>query len=157
MTARNVEAMAERLERKAEYTDRVFDNHSLGERYREAAAMLRDLQAENKAKDAEIARFREAWEDHMGQMYAPWTPRDPEDTLGAMIDNQAWVMMSHIGSYIGEAFDDPDMMEKWQEEWAENHETLLKHWFSPHRAMASFVAEKLISARAALAGGTNDD
>jgi hypothetical protein len=35
--------LVERLDRKAQYTDRYFDNASLGEMYREAAAEIRSL------------------------------------------------------------------------------------------------------------------
>ena len=91
-------------------------------------------------------RFSEAvqaLEDLRAKPYAPWDSRDPDDTIGAMIDNQAWVMMSHIGSFIGHRDGDPDLMERWQNDWAENYANLLKGWFSPHRAAAKYVAEQL--------------
>jgi hypothetical protein len=39
-------AMAERLERKAKYTDQTFCNSSLGETYRDGAALMRQLIAQ---------------------------------------------------------------------------------------------------------------
>lgn len=69
----DVEAMVDRLGRKAEYTDRVFNNHSLGEMYREAAAMLR-------AQQAEIERLRGLLSEALGDL-CEWRRReyDPND------------------------------------------------------------------------------
>lgn len=110
-----------------------------------------------RASDAEITRLTEsmraaeerlldatqALTDLRSKPYAPWPEPDPEDTVGAMIDNQAWIMMSHIASFIGHRDGQPDLMEQWQEDWAENYSHLLKDWFSPHRAAARYVADRL--------------
>ena len=111
---------------------------------------------------AEIERLRgqrdeavQALADYRGKQYAPWADPDPEDTIGSMIDNQAWVMMSHIASYIGHRDGDPDMMDQWQDDWADNYPNLLKGWFSPHRALASYIAERL-TIRAALKDTRHD-
>ena len=110
-----------------------------------------------RASDAEITRLTEALRaaeerlsdatqaltDLRSKPYAPWPEPDPEDTIGAMIDNQAWIMMSHIASFIGHRDGQPDLMEQWQEDWANNYPRLLKDWFSPHRAAARYVADRL--------------
>lgn len=96
---------------------------------------------------AQLRRERDeavqALADYRGQQYAPWANPEPEDTLGEMIDNQAWVMMSHIASFIGSRDGDPDLMERWQEDWVDNYPNLLKGWFSPHRSLAKYIADRL--------------
>jgi hypothetical protein len=46
--------LPERLDRKAQYTDRYFDNASLGEMYRVAAAEIRRLREQVAELEAEL-------------------------------------------------------------------------------------------------------
>ena len=100
-----------------------------------------------------LADANEALADIRQKPYAPWPDPDPEDTIGSMIDNQAWVMMSHIASFIGHRDGQPDLMEEWQDDWAENYHALFKGWFSPHRAAAKYIADRLTIRRQAAVEG----
>ena len=111
------------------------------------------LEAENARLREALADANEALADIRQKPYAPWPDPDPEDTIGSMIDNQAWVMMSHIASFIGHRDGQPDLMEEWQDDWAENYHALFKGWFSPHRAAAKYIADRLTIRRQAAVEG----
>lgn len=106
-------------------------------------AEITRLTAELNAQQTLLADATQALADLRSKPYAPWPVAEPDDTVGAMIDNQAWIMMSHIASFIGHRDGQPDLMEQWQDDWAENYPRLLKDWFSPHRAAARYVADRL--------------
>jgi hypothetical protein len=89
-------------------------------------------------------------EQHLADLLAtPFPPvYDPDDTLGAMLDNQAWIVLSHVASRIGQRDGYPDLMEEWQAAWADGK--VQEGYFSPHRGVAAWIARhcQLIPAKA---------
>jgi hypothetical protein len=87
---RAVDDLPERLDRKAQYTDRYFDNASLGEMYREAAAEIRSLREREAKERAGIVAYlrREA------SLEAPFG-LDPMSALGLPLDYAAAMIERH--------------------------------------------------------------
>lgn len=92
-----------------------------------------------RARDERIAELERALEDMRAKPYPANDPdNDETDTLGAMIDNQAWIVLSHVASRIGQR-DGIDFMGAWQDAWADGKVQM--GYFSPHRGVAAWIAK----------------
>ena len=61
------DSLKERLEAKAAYIDRTYDNSSISDLFREAAQAISTLEAERQAQDRELARVENSALDLMAE------------------------------------------------------------------------------------------
>lgn len=100
-----------------------------------AIARITELETALAEAEGRLAELRNALDDLRATPYPP--VEDPDDTLGAMLDNQAWIVLSHVAARIGHR-DGIEFMELWQDAWAEGK--VQEGYFSPHRGVAAWIA-----------------
>ncbi len=116
---------------------------------RAAAASRSNPQAVSSTASIPSADGKTAEEALADLLAVPFPPViDEDDTLGSMLDNQAWIVLSHVASRIGLRDGDPGLMERWQDAWSDG--IIQQGYFSPHRAVAAWIAQhcQLIPAQA---------
>lgn len=92
-------------------------------------------QAEIDRLRGEVEEARELYAKHANLSYH-------DDPFEDMLQNQAWVMFSHLLSFMSGVVGEPDLMDRGQDAWAAGE--VKNGFWSHHRGAAAWIANALI-------------